>query len=163
MQAKELQRTNGACAGKGKWSISQQFKRGMHKAQVRKRAAEAAGITTGLRSLTSNVGERGSRVHIKTRKWGKSTREGLNGNLLAAGRPGRNSQQCIQQRGTLSSCHCKALTGGLLQMSSSPGVTAPCKDHTMVCVFFFFWLHPQHVEVPGPGIKPAPPQGPEPL
>ena len=28
--------------------------------------------------------------------------------------------------------------------------------------FFFFWPHPQHVEVPGPGIKPASQQRPKP-
>ena len=29
-----------------------------------------------------------------------------------------------------------------------------------LCIYllFFFWLHPQHVEVPGPGIKPVPQQ-----
>ena len=29
--------------------------------------------------------------------------------------------------------------------------------------FFFFWLSPQHIEFPGPGIKPMPQQPPKPL
>ena len=28
-------------------------------------------------------------------------------------------------------------------------------------LFVLFWLHPQHSEVPGPGIKPTPQQQPE--
>ena len=40
-------------------------KTGIHKVHVRKKPAEVAETSTGLRSLTGDTGQRGSQVHVK--------------------------------------------------------------------------------------------------
>lgn len=75
------------------------IKTGIHKAHVRKKAAEVAETSMGLRSLTGDLGERGSQVHIKPPKPGKSTQMDLSGRQLAVGKPGRYSWQRIRWRG----------------------------------------------------------------
>lgn len=80
-------------------------KTGIHRVHVRqsaceeKKAAEAAETSMGLRSLTGDMGERGSQVYIKPPKPGKSMQMDLSGRQLAVGKPGRHLYPCIQRRG----------------------------------------------------------------
>lgn len=98
MQAEGQQSTNRHVQ-ESMWPILRQFKTGIHKVCVREKATEVAETSMGLRSLAGNMEERGSQVHIKTHKHGKSAQMDLSGSQLAVGRPGRNLEQCIQQRG----------------------------------------------------------------
>lgn len=81
------------------WSTTQQFKTGICKTYVRKKAIEVAETSLELRSLASNVGGRGSWVHVQTHEYGKSPQTGQSGSQLEAGEPVRNLWQCIQLRG----------------------------------------------------------------
>ena len=61
---------------------------------------------------------------------------------------------------------CNSLEIGLLVPTYTllPKIKYPIHySTTLTLLLFFFWLHLQYVEVPGPGIKPVPPQGTEPL
>lgn len=74
-------------------------KTGIHRVHVRKKATEVAETSMGLRSLTGDMGDRGSQVHIKPQKPGKSMQMDLSGRQLAVGKPGRHLWLCIQWRG----------------------------------------------------------------